>query len=86
MHGATTSLENWATGNRTGFESSALRIENMICINSTNWIKLWVQIMFYTIYKTTNKISDKVYIGKHQTKDLEDGYLGSGKMLGYAKN
>lgn len=37
--------------------------------------------MFYTIYKTTNLINGKFYIGKHQTKDLNDGYLGSGKLL-----
>ena len=37
--------------------------------------------MFYTIYKTTNKINGKIYIGKHQTKDLEDSYMGSGKYL-----
>lgn len=37
--------------------------------------------MFYTIYKTTNKINGKIYIGKHQTKNLDDGYKGSGKHL-----
>jgi hypothetical protein len=37
--------------------------------------------MFYTIYKTTNIVNGKFYIGKHQTKDLNDGYLGSGKLL-----
>lgn len=26
-------------------------------------------------------INNKIYIGKHQTKDLEDGYFGSGKHL-----
>ena len=40
--------------------------------------------MFYTIYKIINKINGKIYIGKHQTKDLDDGYMGSGKQLRYA--
>lgn len=40
--------------------------------------------MYYTIYKITNKINGKVYIGKHQTKDLGDGYMGSGKYLKHA--
>jgi hypothetical protein len=37
--------------------------------------------MFYTIYQITNKIDGKIYIGKHQTTYLEDGYMGSGKIL-----
>ncbi len=37
--------------------------------------------MFYTIYKTTNLVNGKFYVGKHKTKNLNDGYLGSGKML-----
>jgi hypothetical protein len=37
--------------------------------------------MFYTIYKITNLLDGKIYIGKHQTKDLNDGYMGSGKQL-----
>lgn len=37
--------------------------------------------MFYTVYQITNKINGKIYIGKHQTTDIEDGYMGSGKIL-----
>jgi hypothetical protein len=40
--------------------------------------------MFYTIYKVTNKLDGKIYIGKHQTKNLNDGYMGSGKHLRHA--
>ena len=37
--------------------------------------------MFYTIYKITNKINGKIYIGKHQTETPNDGYYGSGKSI-----
>ena len=37
--------------------------------------------MFYTIYKTTNLINNKFYIGKHQTTDPNDSYYGSGKAI-----
>ena len=37
--------------------------------------------MKYTIYKTTNLVNDKIYIGKHQTENINDSYYGSGKAL-----
>lgn len=36
---------------------------------------------YYYVYKTINDINDKEYIGFHSTDDLDDGYLGSGKLL-----
>ena len=37
--------------------------------------------MHYYLYKITNKVNGKVYIGVHQTKNINDGYMGSGKRL-----
>src|ERR1035437_8807127 len=37
--------------------------------------------MYYTVYKTTNNINSKFYVGKHISKSLNDRYLGSGRVF-----
>jgi len=37
--------------------------------------------MHYIVYKTTNLINKKIYIGIHSTENINDGYLGSGTAL-----
>jgi hypothetical protein len=36
---------------------------------------------YHFVYKTTNLVNEKIYIGVHSTKNIDDGYLGSGKRL-----
>lgn len=37
--------------------------------------------MHYYLYEIKNTVTNKIYIGVHETSDLNDGYMGSGKIL-----
>lgn len=40
--------------------------------------------MYFYLYQITNLYNDRVYVGVHKTKNLDDGYMGSGKILNQA--
>lgn len=42
--------------------------------------------MFYYMYQIKNKVNGKIYVGVHKTSDMNDGYMGSGKVIRAAIN
>ena len=37
--------------------------------------------MHYYLYQITNLVNGKIYVGVHKTRDMNDGYMGSGKTI-----
>lgn len=37
--------------------------------------------MFYYLYEVRNNLDGKIYVGVHKTEDMNDGYMGSGKVI-----
>lgn len=56
--------------------------DQMFDLKDEQWVPKITESVYYIIYKTTNLVNGKYYIGKHKQVGIGfDGYLGSGTAL-----
>lgn len=82
VHNDKLTLPGWKTTRFVNITSEHIEVrrESIITWNQ-EFDNTLNKVMFYLVYKITNSINGKYYIGMHQTTDINDGYMGSGKRL-----
>lgn len=64
------------------FYTTIDKINESKLVNEENYeMKTDTPKKYYTVYRIFNRMNGKEYVGFHGTNDLNDGYMGSGKLI-----